>query len=181
MSFDIQTKYNETLDLLKAGKRPLIKLEEEELIFLAKKWQELNEQNAAEIKFYPILCIADHLTRSHEELVAPLVKTLEQREEVNLLVYTLSASFKVIIEDCQKKNERIPFSFLNALKKPLQHKDLEVLEWTLRVIDQLGPQGIFLKAETLGRKPGFMQKLNPKAKNIFELIGMLEKRWSPHE
>lgn len=181
MPFDIDKKYQETLSLLKEGKRPLIKLDTSELEQLAHHWNDLNKREADQAEYFPVLCIADHLTQSHESLITPLVYILENRQEENLLIYTLTASFKIIIEDCQKKNERIPFNFLNALKKPLAHQSWEVLEWTLRVVDQLGPQSILLKPETLARKPGLLHKLNPKIKNIFELLKMLERRWSPNE
>ncbi len=180
MSFDIQFHYQQTLELLKAGKRPLLKFNDQELEAMAQAWNELNQRQASEKEYFPLLCLADHLTRSHESLLAPLIFTLENRSEEDLLVYTLTASFKVVIEECLRKNERIPFSFLNALKSPLKHESWEVLEWTLRVIDQLGQQSILLKSETLQRKPGLLQKLNPKTKNVFELIQMLDKRWSPH-
>lgn len=176
---DINAKYQETLELLKAEKRPFIKLEDEELRFMAQHWNELNSKKAAELDYLPILCLADHLTRSHQDLNSPLVYTLENRKEENLLVYSLSASFKIIIEECTRQNERIPFDFLKALKAPLAHESWEVLEWSLRVVDQLGPQSIFLKNEVLARRPSLLQKLNPKTKNISELINMLERRWGP--
>lgn len=181
MAFDINTKYKETMELLKEGKRPFIRLNDEELEHLASHWNELNERSAHEDDYLPLLCLADHLTRSHKALNKPLIYTLENRKEENLLVYSLSSSFKIIIEECIRQNERIPFNFLNALKTPLTHESWEVLEWSLRVVDQLGQQSIFLKQEVLSRRPGLFQKLNPKVKNIFELINMLEKRWSPHE
>jgi len=176
---DINAKYQETLDLLKVGKRPFVKLEDQELKFLAQYWNELNTRNAPEADFLPILCLADHLTRSHQALNSPLVYTLEKRKEENLLVYSLSASFKIIIEECIRQSERIPFAFLKALKTPLNHESWDVLEWSLRVVDQLGAQSIFLKNEVLARRPSLLQKLNPKTKNINELINMLECRWSP--
>ncbi len=181
MSFDIEAKYHETMELLKEGKRPLIRLNDEELEQLAEHWSKLNKADAPEADYLPLLCLADHLTRSHKSLNGPLVYTLENRSEENLLVYSLTASFKIIIEESIRQNERIPFNFLNALKVPLKHQSWEVLEWSLRVVDQLGQQSIFLKNEVLARRPGLFQKLNPKAKNLFELINMLEKRWSPHE
>ena len=181
MPLDIDKKYQETIELLKSGKRPMIKLTEQELIELAAAWTKLNEEGAMEEKYLPLLCIADHLTTSHQDLHAPLIYTLENRDEENLLVYTLTASFKIIIEDCEKKSNRIPFAFLNALKIPLAHKSWEVLEWALRVVDQLGQQSVFLKEDVFARRPGLIHKLNPKAKNIFELIQMFERRWSPHE
>lgn len=176
---DINAKYQETLEFLKVGKRPFIRFTDHELQSLAHYWQELNSKSAPEEDYLPILCLADHLTRSHRSLNDPLIFTLENRKEENLLVYSLTASFKIIIEESIRQNERIPFAFLNALKAPLSHDSWEVLEWTLRVIDQLGQQSIFLKNEVIARRPHLLQKLNPKTKNISELINMLEYRWSP--
>ena len=174
---DIDAKYQETLELLKAEKRPFIKLNDEQLQQLAQLWNELNSRTAPEAEFFPVLCLADHLTRSHQALNSPLIFTLEHRKEENLLVYSLSASFKIIVEECIRQNERIPFAFLKALKNPLAHESWEVLEWSLRVIDQLGAQSLFLKNEVLARRPNLLQKLNPKTKNIAELINTLERRW----
>ncbi len=179
MPFDIESIYQETMGLLKEGKRPFIRLSDDELVELAQHWTELNRREAREEEYLPLLCLADHLSRSHRALNDPLVHTLENRKEENLLVYSLTASFKIIIEECIRQNERIPFNFLSALKAPLAHDSWEVLEWSLRVVDQLGQQSIFLKQEVLSRKPGLLHKLNPKSKNIFELINMLERRWSP--
>lgn len=179
MSFNIQEKYRETLDLLKEGKRPLIKLSDEEAEVLSQKWSELNESQAHEDEYLPLLCIADHLTHSHPSLVDPLLYGLKNRKEPNLLVYLLTASMKVIVLDCEQRGNRFPFPFLEALKEPLKHDNWEVIQWTLRVVDQLGDQSIYLKPDVLAKRPGLLSRVNPHARVVLELIDYLEKRWNP--
>jgi len=175
-NLDIDALYEKVLNELKMGKRPLLNLSIDELIELAMAWEELIEKKETE-KLLPILCILDHTKSSHADLHAPLIKTLQESNHNDILVFTLSASLKVVIEECERQGKRIPFDFIKSLETPLNSNHPEVLEWSLRVVDALGHQSIILKELILQKKPGILSVFNQHKKNSRQIIEYLEKRW----
>lgn len=173
----IEITYQETLEKLKQGIRPLLQLKKEEVSHCLTFWNELLEKNAPESDFLPLLCILDHAKAGSLEFVAPIKITLERRSEKELLLHTLSASHKVIIEECQRRGERIPGDFILALKGPLDHSEAEVVEWTLRTIEALGHQSILLKEEVISRRPGLSSLFNKHRKASQQLVDYLIDRW----
>lgn len=173
---NINTLYENVLNELKLGKRPLLNLSNEELIHLAATWEDLIEREETE-KLFPILCILDHSKSSHTNLHAPLIKTLQESNHNDILVFTLSASLKIIIEECERQGKRIPFQFIKSLETPLNSTHPEVLEWSLRVVEALGNQSIILKELILQKKPGILSVFNQHKKNSRQIIEYLEKRW----
>ncbi len=173
----LKNLYQETLSKLKKGERPLYYLEEEELSFCTQYWMSLNEKNAPESDYMALLCILDHAKKGSLELLGPLTWVLKNRKEKDLLIYVLNAGHRVILEECERQGERIPFAFIEALKPLLDHKEPEVLEWTLRTIEALGHQSIILKEDVLRARPGILSFLNEHKKNSQELVDYLMRRW----
>ena len=52
-----------------------------------------------------------------------------------------------------RDGDRLPANFLAALEQLLDHSQLEIVEWTLRTLEQCGPQSFGLKAKILEKKP----------------------------
>lgn len=174
---ELQRLYNETLTKLKNGERPLYNLDEEAVKFCVQYWSDLNIKNASQKDYLPLLCILDHAKKGSLNFVEPITWVLKNREEPDLLVYTLSAAHKVILEECERLGERIPFGFIESLKGVLLHKNPEVLEWTLRTIEALGHQSIILKEDVIRARPGMLSFLNEHKKNSRDLIDYLIRRW----
>lgn len=173
----IDETYQETLGKLKNGIRPLILLNQEQIEICLQTWTKLLEEEAPEESFFPLLCVLDHAKSGSIKFTNPIKKTFESRIEETLLLHTLSASHKVIIEECQRKGERIPGDFILSLKGPLDHSSAEVVEWTLRTIEALGHQSILLKEEVMKRRPGFSSLFNKHKKASQQLIDYLIDRW----
>lgn len=173
----LKSTYDEALDKLKKGERPQFHLKEEILSFCCDHWEELNKQKSHETNFLPMLCILDHSKKGSLKFVQPIIETIHERREKDLIVYTLSASHKVILEECVRLGERVPFDFIKALKVPLKSKEPEVVEWTLRTIEALGHQSIILKDDVLQAKPGLLALFNEHRKNSKDLIEYLSRRW----
>jgi len=178
-SFPLYGLYEKTLLDLKAGKRPNLTLSPEELAQCKDYFIKLNGLNAETNDYLPLLALLDHSRKSHPDLQDPLIEVLKNRQEPELLVHCLSCCLKVIIGECERKGERIPFKLLEALKVPLTHSNLEVLEWALRVLEQTGSQSILLKenARAIRLKPWPI--FSKHKKNIKALLEFLEKRWNP--
>jgi hypothetical protein len=176
---ELNTLFKETLGKLERGERPLYTLTSEEIAFSIGHLNELNSKQAPEESFMPILCVLDHSKRGSLDFVEPICKVLSERNESQLLIYTLNAALKVIIEECERQGERIPFAFMKALPPLLKHQDPEVVEWTLRTIESLGHQSIMLKEDVLKARPGITALFNKHKKNSQDLVDFLIKRWSP--
>lgn len=173
----IEDTYQETLEKLKKEIRPIIQLSAEEIEICLETWNSLLEQEAPEKDFFPLLCILDHAKRGSLKFSQPIKATLENRTEKELLLHTLSASHKVIIEECQRQGDRIPGDFILALKTTLDHSSPEVVEWTLRTIEALGHQSILLKEEVIKRRPGLSSLFNKHRLASQQLVDYLIERW----
>lgn len=182
MDLDVEQFFQHIINELKRGNRPRLKLSPEQFTTYKDYWSSalLEEPSQRKKKLIPLLGILDQAINSHPDIAALFIKTIKEEQDPELLVYLLSGAAKHIIEDSHKKGDRVSFDFLQVLEGTLQHKDGEVLEWTLRCIEQLGSQSIFFKKQVLARKPGFLQSFNKHNKTARELTAYLEKRWSPH-
>jgi len=181
---DYETLYNETIEKLKQNQRPKIKLSKEEINQLAAIWSDLLEKwnsqrkDNVTLQIHKILCILDN-TQTLSGVFSPLIiKTLKMPFDQETLIYTLGASQKHIISKKGLDGEPVPGEFIQALKIVLDTKDPELLEWSLRTIEQLGNQSVKLKKEILEKKPSIFGLLNIHKKTTRHIIKLLEKRWS---
>lgn len=173
---NIEAVFNDIIADLQANKRPQIKLQQEDLEHLAKSWQEIN-QSEQWADLFKILCILDNTISLSPIFTTSILETLEKCRDSEILVLVLGAARKHIIDESHKRGERVQMNFLNGLKNLLQHKDPEVLEWTLRLIESLGGQAIILKSDVLAAKPGFMAVFNEHKKAAKQIIELLERKW----
>ncbi|RLA64835.1 MAG: hypothetical protein DRQ88_10360 [Epsilonproteobacteria bacterium] len=168
---NFQAKYLEIIGQLKKNTRPMVELTPDEVRELWVK--ELSEEDLKQV-----LCILDHTKKLHGEFSSPIIKTLAGDHSPEILVYALAASQRHIIAKCGIDGVRVPKEFIEALRKLLKNNDAEVLEWDLRVIEQLGGRALILKEDVLAAKPNFLRALNPHKKAARQIITMLEKRWN---
>ncbi len=171
---NIEALYQDILEQLKEGKRPMLELSQNEIDTLVQEWE---RRCHSPENLRPLLAIFDHCRKEHQEFQALLIKTLQSVQDSETLIFTLSAFQKHVIEFYQKRGLRFPMKILESFKTLLQHQNFEVLEWTLRTIEQLGPQGIVLKESLIMRKPGFLQGLRPQQKIIKQLIEIIFQNW----
>jgi len=171
---NFHTKYLEIIESLKRDIRPQVPLTDAEVSELANLW----EQGLSEEDLKEVLCILDHSKKLHREFSPLIIKTLGEKHSPEILVYTLAASQRHIIAKCGMDGVRVPREFVEALRKLLNHDNAEVLEWNLRIIEQLGIRSLILKDDVIRAKPKFFEALNPHKKAARQIITMLEKRWS---
>jgi len=121
----------------------------------------------------------DHSRNSHEMFEGTLCKLLHHpRSDQDLVIYTLCATQKYIIQRRNFTGDKLPDYYLDAIRKLLKTKNPETKEWTLRTIDQMGAQGKKLANDILKVRPRFLSLLNKHNRNSHEIIEMLLKRWN---
>lgn len=174
ISMDIENLYQKVIEDLVKGKRPHLELSTEQIDLIKTELQ--NRSSKKELE--PILCILDNSRTLSYEFYPGLLNILKNSKDSELLVMCLGASRKHIIECRHKDGHRMEIDFLNTLKDLLKFDHYEVKEWTLRLIESLGSQSIFLKDDVLSIKPK-LTIFNEHKKMTKELIELLEKRWTP--
>ncbi|TDJ04610.1 MAG: hypothetical protein E2O68_07920 [Deltaproteobacteria bacterium] len=169
---DYQAKYQEIIEQLKNDIRPQVQLSGEDIAVLQQNWRNLDEEGLKKI-----LCILDHSKSLHGEFAPLIIETLEGDYSPEVLIFALGSSQRHIIAKCGIDGVRVPIEFVEALRKLLNHNDAEVLEWDLRIIEQIGSRGLILKEDVIRAKPSILGALNPHKKAARQIITMLEKRW----
>ena len=173
--------YQETIEKLKNGQRPQIKLTLELIDELKRVWEKTLVKGQEQLKqietIKKILCILDNTQNTSSEFNELFIKTLNEISDHQILIYTLSASQKHVIADGLKNGKMISMDYFLVLKELLLNKNPEIKEWTLRTIETMGPLSLRFKNEVLSVKPGFLKVFNQHQKNCFQLIEYLEKEW----
>jgi hypothetical protein len=177
VSDNFEQVYQFILERLKNDERTHIVLSEELKNQIQTRWGMVLEQKRFN-DLGPIMCILDHSRHPCGALEELFFQTLELSLPASQIVFTLSASWKHLLERWAKNGDRVPMRYLEIMRSLLQHPEAEVREWTLRTLDQVGPQGRMLHQEVKAAKVGWFHRLNPHRKNINQLIDMFEKRWA---
>lgn len=174
---DIEKRYQDIIDALKKGHRYLEPINKEHLATLSEAIH--NTEDDEQLK--KIFCILDNTQSNCREMAEPLISFLKKDSvSVDLKVYALEATRKHIIDGHFKNGRRLPGEYLMALKGLLKQKDPELLEWTLRVIDECGSQSIFFREDVKNIRPSFFKIYNKHYRAILQLCEYLERRWSGH-
>ena len=181
---DINGLYEETLLGLRSKKRVRHLFSEKEFHYLKAEWgYALSRQDFKRIQ--KILCLIEHSKDICDLFDSLFVRTLEHLQESNsntqLIVLALGASWKPIVDRSHKTGDRINSQFIEILRNLLSHRCPEVLEWTLRTIDQIGGQAMCLKGDIIKAKPGLERFFSKEKRVCHQIIGMLLKRWSGFE
>ncbi|MBH47695.1 MAG: hypothetical protein CME71_05955 [Halobacteriovorax sp.] len=165
------------LGRLQQGERPHLQFNEKLLNEITDKWTNALE-NSLHSDIDAIMCVLEHARHPSPLFDDLFFLTLEKDLPKNQLIFTLGASWKHMLGRWSRAGDRLPMRYLEILRKFLNHPELELREWSLRTIDQVGPQGQLLKADIQAAKVGWRGLFNPHAKAVAQLAEMLEKRWS---
>jgi hypothetical protein len=165
---NLKEKYTEIIEQLKNNKKPQITLQKNEVKEIIEKWKSCCDEQ---------VCLLDHCQSLHLEFTSLLIKTLGEDHGPDILVYALYCGQRHVIAKHHLEGLRVPHDYIMQLKKLLYHKNSEVVEWTLRTIDQLGGRSIMLKDDVIKIKPHFLQLFDSHKKASRQIIHMLEKRW----
>ena len=172
---DIEKIFLETIEQLQQGSRPRHRFNKEQLDALAQHWRScINSPK----ELPKVLCLVDHLYGDSPHWEELIIQSLKEIKDEELLVLILGISHRQIINRRVRMGERVPFEFIQCFESLLDHQSPEVLEWSLRTIEQMGSQSIMLKQKVLQRKPGIRRLFNQHLKYGHEIIEILEKRWN---
>lgn len=178
---DYQALYFDTIEKLKRGERPLIKLGAEHIVHLKQVWGEAIDEEIQVEKLRQILCILDNtqtMTREFDHHFFTTIEKLRVHTKYDeLLIYTLAASQKHVVSEALKSGVMIPAIYFDQLKKILETKNPELLEWTLRTIESMGPLSLRLQKEVRSLRPSIFKLFNEHQKAAFEIVDYLEKEW----
>jgi hypothetical protein len=169
---NIEKRYQDILERLKKGHRVLDALSDQDI-------QDLNAALNEKRELKKVLCIVEN-TRTWTTKFEPslIVLLSDHTIEKDTLIYTLNAARKHCIGSRIKAGERLSADFLMTLKGLISHPAPEVVEWTLRVVDECGPQGVFFYKDIKAIKPKFSWIFNKHRRAIVQLVDMFHKRWS---
>ena len=171
---NIETTYQKIIEELNKGHRGLVRLSDEDevqLVGLLERKEKLLE----------VLCILEHSSGPSLRFGPSLISLLNSPLEDSLVIFSLNCSRRHIVEARFQRGLRLEFDFLETLKKLLFHQNPEVVEWTLRLIEGCGNQGIYFSREFAKIKPPPWKWFNPHQRAIREIIALLENRWSVFE
>lgn len=172
---NIEDRYQQIIEKLKLGHRFLEPLANENLQFLESEMlKSLETEDWSSLE--KILCVLDHTVTNSPALKNSIIKVLDCNNDESI-IYGLNVAKKHVIEGNFKLGKRLEFDFMETLIKLLKHSNPEVVEWTVRTMEECGSQGIFFKKDLVALKPkGIIFNKHKKATK--QIIEMLEKRWS---
>lgn len=176
---DIDQKYNQVISELKQGKRPYFKLSKEDFNFLHDYLdQSLTDDKPSNTK--KVLCLLEVCANHAPVFDELLYKVLDQYKEKDMTIFCLGVIQKQIIDRHTKEGERPSSKLFNYLKELLKHPAPEVVEWSLRTIEGLGPMSYSLKEEILAAKPSVFGSLNPHKKASRQIVDLILKNWKAY-
>jgi hypothetical protein len=160
---------------LKKESRALRKLSEQQVTELINALQ--TNSNDRDLALFIIL----HSTHSIRDFEPSLLRLLNEDLAVRETIFLLNAIRLHVVEARFKEGERLTHEFLEAIKLKLNHPDPSVKEWTLRLIDQCGPQNIVFRSEVSKIRPMPWSLWRAHNRTILELIVFLERQWMTRE
>lgn len=171
---NIEEVYQSILSDLSQGGRGLRRYDSQELKYLERALG----QTTNHIELKKVICLVEHSMNFYPPFMEPLLEILRTQSNPEILVFALNGARKHILAYHQQQGKRLEYSFLEILQKLLYSPHPEVVEWTLRTIEEMGPQGIFFKRDFDKIKPPMWKWFNEHNRSIREIIAMLEMRWS---
>jgi hypothetical protein len=177
---DLDERYRKIMKGIQQGHRGLTRFtapETEELEHLLRTT--FQEKKTSELE--KVLCLIDHSSVPHQGFEPDLISVLKSDVPDHLIIFALNAARKHILQARFNKGKRLEFDLLEALKRLLHHPNPEVVEWTLRTIEECGNQGVYFLSEFDKIKPGPWKWFNAHQRAVRELITLLERRWRRFE
>lgn len=175
---DHKELYEQVMLKLKNNERPLIKLTPELILELKTKWQKAIEQTKIDdTAIRKIICILDNTQNMTSEFNDLFIITLDKVRDQNLLIFILGASQKHVIGESLRTGNMISQQYFEKLKELLKNKNPEVVEWTLRTIESMGPLSLRFAKEVRNVNLGLFSFLNKHHKSSSQIISLLEEQW----
>jgi hypothetical protein len=172
---DIEGHYQQVLTELTKGHRALIRFSRAELQTLEDELRSNLDKTPQQLE--KILCLIEHSAALHSNFASPLLELFKTDHPPHILVFALNCARKHIIQACGQKGQRLSFDFLETLKRLLHHSHPEVVEWTLRTIEECGSQSVYFLQEFDKIKPPPWKWFNAHQRAVREIIELLERRW----
>ncbi len=166
--------YQKILFDLNLGHRALVRFTQDELEILKSQLDE-----GADLE--KTLCLIEHSAALYGGFEGPLLNILKLDLPDHLMIFALNCARKHVIQARFQKGRRLDYEFLEILKKNLSSTSPEVVEWTLRTIEECGNQGVYFLQEFAKIKPPPWKWFNSHQRAIREIITLLERRWSRFE
>ena len=173
---DIDQYYKPLMEDLRQGKRVFFKAPKPVMKEISEYFAE-TVQNANKVEMRKVLCLVDHCQLPQTFFTDIICQALEKEDDPELIVFLLSSSTTHIIRRIKEGEIRAPESYLQSLQKLLTHSNPEVVEWNLRIIEQMPKLPNALKLIVLKNKPSVLKILDKHQKASRQIITMLEKRW----
>ncbi len=175
MTLDIPALHAETLAAIKAGGRGLRRFSPAEVAELSRALRGPAEELEGP------LCLLVHSSHPEPAWEPPLLELLRRPLPAELIVYALNAARKHVVLARFKEGKRLDMDFLEILRELLGHPSAEVVEWTLRTVEECGAQGVLLRPQVSGARPPLWSLWRARSRTILELVTLLERRWAPFE
>jgi hypothetical protein len=176
---NISQKYQEIMQALERGDRYQKPLTIEECEIVLQKLQQTQNLSSTELDW--VLCIAINTATFISNIEASLISILRTNKNNSTLVYALNCSRKQIIAAQFRQGRRLSPDFLDTLMLLIEHQDPEIVEWTLRTIEECGSQAIYFRAKLKTIRPSIFKLFNRHQRAILELTEYLERKWSGYE
>ena len=121
MSLDIESQYNQNIEKLKNGLRPLQLYSTEEGQLLKDKLDSFcASKTPDETELKQVLCLLLHGQCHGIDFSLTLLKIIQMQLSTDLMIFSLSASIKWVVEFNQKNGHPITLDFMNIIKKILE-------------------------------------------------------------
>lgn len=172
---DFEKTYQDIIQNVKAGGRGQIKLSSSDYDFLKQKL-------SSKLDLTKCLRLLSCDTGFNQNLTSELLAILDNGPDTEEIILCLMCLKHHHINGRARLGERVDSKVLEALDRLLSHENAEVVEWVLRVIDDMGSQSLYFAKKVKALKPGRMAMLlNHHKRNTFEIINLLESKWGKYD
>lgn len=171
---NLDQHYSDIMKSIEQGHRGLVR-------FNAEETEELTRLLIAKSELDKVLFLIQHSAMPNQEFETGILAVLNSDFPDHLIIFSLNAARKHILQARFNKGHRLEYEFLETLKRLLHHKNPEIVEWTLRTIEECGNQGVYFLREFDKIKPAPWKWFNAHQRAVRELIELLERRWRRFE
>ena len=177
---DIDSLYESIINDLHSKEKVHFLFSPQQCSELENRWQRaLNHGDDKTVE--KILCLACHCREPWDFFTPLFISSTREFKDLDknsqIIIFALGASWKHVVDRSTKTGERISPEFIETIRNLLSHPDPEVLEWTLRTVDQMGQQAMALKGDIMKIKIGWKRLFHKNKRASFQIIEMLLKRW----
>lgn len=171
---NLDERYSTIMKSVEQDHRGLVRYSAEEV-------DELVRLLASKKDLEKVLFLIEHSAMPNQAFEEGILAVLKAEIPDHLIIFSLNAARKHILQARFNKGHRLEFEFLEALKILLHHRNPEVVEWTLRTIEECGNQGVYFLSDLDKIKPAPWKWFNAHQRAVRELIELLERRWRRFE